>query len=481
MPSCGRVGLTAVAGAVVPLLAHLAGAEADAATAAAAHLPLHTIPLRKQYVPIHKGNKTIAYKTSYFGDIAVGNATQQAFTVVFDTGSGHLILPSTACRSPTCTAHRRFNRSASPSAIDVEYDGTPLKQDAAERDQVAIAFGTGEVVGEFVEEAVCVGAPLPGPDSPTEPLTVNSTGVSAAAPACTRLRVVLATEMTADPFGLFAFDGVLGLGLEALTLDPGFSFFRHLSRTHDQLQSHFSVYLARNDGGESEISFGGSDARRMTSELQWAPVVMPALGYWQVQLKSVRIGDTPLDYCADGSCRAIVDTGTSLLGVPREAMRSMHRLLARPVPEGSYESAKDVDCRDVQGKSLHFDLGEEHVVTLGVEDFSRPTPFNMTMPNMDRAQLICRSLLLPIDMQAPLGPKIFLWGEPVLRRYYTVYDWAQKRVGFSLAAEPVEGAKGVPPVGAPPPGSLISGAPLAPLRRRPGADAVAATDTVIHS
>merc|ERR1719329_1573257 len=140
--------------------------------------PIFDVPLRKQYVPVLRAGKTVAYKTAYFGSVSVGGPERQTFTVVFDTGSGHFILPSTACFSETCTQHRRYNQAQSLLAVDIEYDGTLIHPDAVERDQVAIAFGTGEVTGEFV-----------------------------------RVRIVLATERTPDPLGLFAFDGVLGLGL----------------------------------------------------------------------------------------------------------------------------------------------------------------------------------------------------------------------------------------------------------------------------
>lgn len=47
-----------------------------------------TIPLDKQYVPVVRKNKTVSYKTAYFGKVHLGFPQQQAFTVVFDTGSG---------------------------------------------------------------------------------------------------------------------------------------------------------------------------------------------------------------------------------------------------------------------------------------------------------------------------------------------------------------------------------------------------------
>merc|ERR1719389_778356 len=45
----------------------------------------------------------------------------------------------------------------------------------------------------------------------------------------------------------------------------------------------------------------------------------------------------------------------------------------------------------------------------------------------------CRPRLMPVNMPAPLGPKLFILGEPVLHRYYTVFDWAGPRVGFGVA------------------------------------------------
>merc|ERR1712217_384138 len=122
------------------------------------------------------------------------------------------------------------------------------------------------------------------------------------------------------------------------------------------MQPRFAVFLARSDKGRSAIAFGGHEEQWAASEVRWTPVAMQELGYWQVQIKSVRIGDEVLEDCADGGCRAILDTGTSLLGVPRQVSRTMHRLLARAVAEDSYTDPSEIDCRRVAGQQLHFDL-----------------------------------------------------------------------------------------------------------------------------
>jgi len=287
--------------------------------------------------------------------------------------------------------------------------------------------------------------------------------------SCAQLRIVMATEMTQNPFGLFDFDGVLGLGMDALTVDTRFSFFGQLVEQHPKMLPRFSVFLAQNDEDESTISFGGHDAERTQSELQWVPVAMKELGHWQVKVEAVRIGDTTLDECTDGTCRAIFDSGTSLLGVPQLATRLMHRHLARAVPDELSE-AGEVDCRRVPGEVIHFDMVGGVTISLGVEDFSRPAPFEIDIPGQDIKKTFCRSLLLPVNHPAPLGPKVFIFGEPMLRKYYTVYDLQNKQVGFALAKQPdqkaVEGAATFT-TGAPSAGSLASGAPLASLIAKP--------------
>lgn len=444
------------------ILIALQVSRAEIAENLASASAMRSIPLQKQYVPVMKDGQTIAYKTAYFGEIKVGSPAQ-TFTVVFDTGSGHVLLPRTSCTSVACGKHRRYDLVASQSGLDIKPDGSPISANNNDRDQVVISFGTGKVTGEFAQDVVCTGGS-------TE--------------SCTNMRFVLATEMTEDPFAHFAFDGVMGLGLDSLRLDPTFSFFGQMANQYPEMLPQFSVYLSRHDDGQSKITFGGHDEQLASSDIAWAPIALPELGYWLLNIKQIRIGDTILDDCADGGCRAIADTGTSLLGVPREMSRTLHRLLARPVPSDG-KHPKDVDCRQVPGHSIDFDLGDT-VVSLPVEDYSRPAPINMSTNTSNGSSLICRSLLLPVDMKAPVGPKIFIWGEPVLRRYMTVYDFKEKRIGFSLARQPQlpssESQGEVSPgsgsgsssgsIGMPPQGSLLAGAPL------PGAARATETLTV---
>jgi len=291
---------------------------------------------------------------------------------------------------------------------------------SGERDQVAISFGTGEVTGEFISETVCLTEQFgdrQGDDFPAD---------------CAKARVILADQMTEEPFRSFEFDGVMGLSLAGLAVDPEFSVFEQLTRGKDpsKFQPQFGYFLSDSDAVPSEVCFGGHDSRRYSNEVQWVPVHRPSLGFWQVKVLSVSVGGKALPFCEDGSCVAIADTGTSLLGVPRQAAQHLHRSLARKASE----SNSKLDCREQSGPELVFELEGGVFLSLGAADYSRAAP--MQIQSAKGSQTICRASLLPVDKTPALGDKAFILGEPMMRRYYTAYDWQQKQVGFALALQP---------------------------------------------
>lgn len=273
--------------------------------------------------------------------------------------------------------------------------------------------------------------------------------------------IVMAVDMTAHPFRSFTFDGIFGLALHSLALSPEFSFLSSISNSKIGAIPQFGVFLTDGSEGEeqSEIALGGHNMQRMLTPLQWAPVAMPELGYWQVRVKEVRIGGKALEMCKDGSCRGIVDTGTSHLGVPGPMLPDFMDKL-------SLETASDTaDCRQEAGLQLEIVLEGEITLGLTPEQYMRPLSLqsgvNVGSQNgasvaeknpaqestVEQSQVlvapgdtqstsprICAPRMMPVNLPSPLGPKMFILGEPVLHRYYTVYDVAEKKIGFGISA-----------------------------------------------
>mmetsp|Transcript_27207 Transcript_27207/g.78196 ORF Transcript_27207/g.78196 Transcript_27207/m.78196 type:complete len:532 (-) Transcript_27207:98-1693(-) len=438
------------------------------------------VPLHRQRVPVMSEAGTVSFKSVYFGSITIGAPEPQNFTVVFDTGSGHVVVPSVACHSEACRVHSQYDPKHSPHAVEVDADGTQVAPGAA-RDQITVAYGTGEITGQFAQDRLCLG--IRGDSAPVVPSmraaaadNASSVILAEAGPTpshCVEMRVVMATEMSHEPFHAFSFDGVLGLGLDSLAIAPEFSFF-HVMTSQTQLdQPSFGVFLADSDDEVSEISFGGVSADKVKGDLTWAPVALPEHGHWQVQITRMRIGDTILDFCEDGQCRAVVDTGTSLLVVPSgiadELQNSLEDALLDPDASVPLRDG-DVDCRMAKGLPLHFEINGI-TITLEPGDYSRPSTkwddgegeeeeqqsdgeqsagAQAVSPEEEPRQeeqtgeaqagdiKTCRPTMMPLDLPEPLGPKLFIMGEPVLRKYYTVYNWKELKVGFALAAHEAE-------------------------------------------
>jgi len=307
---------------------------------------------------------------------------------------------------------------------------------------------------------------------------------------CVDMHVVLAVEMSTQPFKSFLFDGILGLSLDGLALSDKFSAIDILMGERKIGRPQFGVFLTEGEDGEdNEIAMGGHNPSRVLEPLTWSPVVMADMGYWLVKIVAVRINGQELDMCKDGTCRGVVDTGTSHLGVPAPYDAEVADLAT--VAAGQLK-----DCRLAESPAIEIEV-EGYNLTLHSHNYMRRLPLregvtvgskqgvyipsnetNATLEHRSSADAVplqanatangsqdvdvnasanvtsnatsnatangtaeeeaevrrwCRPRLMPVRLPAPLGPKLFILGEPVLHRYYTVYDWVQKRVGFGLA------------------------------------------------
>lgn len=366
--------------------------------------PVAVVPLVKQRVVSKKGDRNFTtLKSVYSGEVQVGGNT---FSVVFDSGSGHLILPGQNCYDKACVMHRQYG-----SGVAIDADGSPVATEAgARRDQLTVNFGTGEVTAVFARDSVCVSPP-----------TSNATNNS----VCRAANILQARRMSDNPFADFSFDGVFGLSLPGLSQDVSFNMATELTKALPSGSQAFSFFFSHDTHG-SRVAFGGI-LDLIRGPLAWIPVEEPEEGYWKVAVDTVHIGGTVLELCAKG-CNGVADTGTSVLAGPSEMIKAIRAHYSDIFFLDGECRSNVTDEEDALGFVSVYLGGVS--LDLGVKDFSQVRrPLDGSEPTEGTP---CELMLMRLDVPEPLGPLVIL-GEPFLSKYYTVFDVENARVGFAEA------------------------------------------------
>lgn len=397
--------------------------------------PVAVVPLVRERVPSRSTGKFTVLKSVYHGRIKVGD---KVFSTVFDSGSGHLILPGAKCQDKACLKHRQYDTATSPTGTDIDYDGTPVKP-GGERDQLTVNFGTGEVTGVFVKEHVCIPADprTAGFAEAMDEIRNESSNPAEAedlnATACVGSHMIVATHMSDNPFNDFRFDGVFGLALPGLSQTEQFNMATQITKGLPSGRQAFSFFFSEDPMG-SKIYVGGLLRSNLDGPLSWVPVEDPEDGYWKVALDSVHISGAPLEMCANG-CYGVADTGTSVLAAPTVVVKQLR------------ESFKNIELRDgkcqvpennANGTGT-FSVTMKNGLKLALDphEFAQPRlPLDSAGVNASdvNASLGCELMLMRLDVPPPLGPLVIL-GEPFLTKYTALFDVENRRLGFARSRQ----------------------------------------------
>ena len=229
--------------------------------------------------------------SQYVGTIGIGTPPQP-FSVIFDTGSSNLWVPSAACAQPGCLTHSRFEPSLSSTY-------------SSNGSLFAISYGTGEVTGRLAQDCVTLG-----------PLTV---------PAQLFGEV---TDERGTPFAPGAFSGILGLAYPSIVAPE----FQAAAPLFDSIMTQrllpanvISFYLSRALGRASALVLGGAARSFYHGNLSYLPTI--SRSYWEISFDRIEVGGVPLPVCQLGPCRAAIDSGTSLITGPAVHARALTQLL----------------------------------------------------------------------------------------------------------------------------------------------------------
>ncbi|KAL5227569.1 hypothetical protein ABZP36_015834 [Zizania latifolia] len=241
--------------------------------------------------------------TQYFGEIGIGTPPQN-FTVIFDTGSSNLWVPSTKCYfSIACYLHHRYRSKGSSSYTK-------------NGESCTISYGSGSIAGFFSEDNVLVGD-----------LVVKNQ------------KFIEATSEPSITFIIGKFDGILGLGFPEISVGKAPPIWQVMKEQKLIEKDVFSFWLNRDTDAPTggELVFGGVDPKHYKGSHTYVPVTRK--GYWQFEMGDLLIGGNSTGYCADG-CAAIADSGTSLIGGPTTIVAQINHAIGA-------EGIVSMECKQV--------------------------------------------------------------------------------------------------------------------------------------
>lgn len=337
--------------------------------------------------------------SEYFGPVSVGSP-EQTFTAIYDTGSSNLWIPSSKCISKACQTHHKYDPTKSSS---YHKDGRKL----------ILPYGSGVCAGTLVADSVKIGG-----------ITVSNTTVGS---------IVL------EPGQIWVespFDGILGLAYPQIAMpvdptNPVQPIFDSMMTQKLVEKGQFAFFLSTckppsGSGGSdscdgSQLTLGGIDETKFSGEITWVSEVpyQKALGYWLVKSTNFKVGSTAAA-CSNPliGCPSVVDTGTSIIVMPPATFATINQTIGEVKSDCSNVKSLPTLSLELSGKE--FTLEPDFYVLRGADS-----------NGADECQLGMQGMSVGV-------PGLWILGDPFLRKYYSIYDREQNRVGFALAKQPTE-------------------------------------------
>jgi len=332
------------------------------------------------------GESTITIKdyqdAQYYGEVSVGTPPQ-TFRVVYDTGSSNLWVADHESFAKKILGGHSYDHSKSSS---YKANGTAFH----------IQYGSGPVSGVYSADTIKIG------DVSVADYTFAE---------------VDNTKGLGPAFLAGKFDGILGMGWDDISVDHVMTPLRALVNSKQLEKNQFAFYLG-SSGGDGELVIGGVNPDHYTGDFNTVPTIdtIPGKrGYWALDLGGVTINGKS----ATTAKKAIVDSGTSLMAVPKEDMTAIAAAVgakqASPIPPFNREYT--IDCNS-QAPDIDISIGGQ-TYTLTKKDYVLN----------EKGQ--CLLGFTGLDVPAQDGGPLWILGDVFMRAHYVKFDVDNKELGFA--------------------------------------------------
>lgn len=264
----------------------------------------------------------------YYGKITIGTPPQ-VIIANFDTGSCELWVYSEKCTlDKACKSHHRYNSRKSSTYVQ---DGRMFR----------ITYVKGSASGFYSIDNIDIGG---------LPVVGQSFG----------------EVLKSSTFSDARWDSIVGFG-QMCSDSYHNSLLSNLKEQGLIDEEHFSFRLTADGSKEkSQLVLNGVDPAYFTGPMYYIPVMRSE--YWQFKLEAVTALGTNFRI---GPFKAILDTGTSVIGVPHNQMGPIRKYLgAKPYDDRFFVHCSKVasmptiafEMRDTQNRLIRFVLHSRHYV-----------------------------------------------------------------------------------------------------------------------
>lgn len=360
----------------------------------------------------------------FMGRIKLGQP-QQEFEMLFDTGSHLMWVAYEHCFyndrlfSETRGGPRGYRNLFVPSA------SRTCKPHKTAAEPVSVTYGNQiQILGETMCDVLQFEQPVGSDEDVVVPEQCFATITQISHPS----------DQEYDPL----FDGIMGLAwsrndsgvaslMENLVASKQISEPVFAIDVHNSQDKYTQMGVSEAPRDSGELTFGSVDPTRYRGKILWAP--LNSESHWQIRVDRIYVIDGSnqiLATACEYGCDAVVDTGTDYVVGPSAQLARLNQALGF-VPLPMQPDVKwSPDCLaasrqlglklvvKVNNRRMIFDA-DAYGIIFGAQGEARS----------------CVSMLRQVRGKLPF----WLLGAPFIERFYTIFDYGNKRIGFAKKAD----------------------------------------------
>lgn len=315
--------------------------------------------------------------TQYYGTFLMGSQSQK-FTGVLDTGSSNIWVPKKGCVTSGCEGKEKFDP-------DLSQTFTTSGQ------ELSIQYGTGSMQGYVGYDTVTFGG-----------ISVTNQGIG------------LANQLS-DNFQNSPFDGIFGLAYKSIASDQVTPWMDNAVAQGLIPKAIFSFYLSNSPGnGAGRLIIGEPDPDYYQGDITWHSLQSLETGgpvdfYYNIAFDGIAVNSDsiPLTCQYQGNCRAIVDSGTSLIVGPANDVASIQNAL------------------NINPDCSNLDEQPDLVFTIDGTKYTVPPEFYVVKQVDWWGQEQCTAGL------APGNQDFWIFGDAYMRGFYVVFNKTDSQIAFA--------------------------------------------------